>query len=396
MNWKTIGLVFRKEVRDMFRDRRVVTNAFILPIFAMLMMFQLFGLIGSSLGGKKTSTIHIVKSAGYEPFREALKVDPSMTIKEIESKDKGLKDLADGKARVVLVFPTELPKQDEAVKVDAYFTSEETTSSVALARVEALFNAANKAVAKTYLKSKSLPESVAEAVTLKPQDTAKAKGAGESIIAQMLPYILIMFIFAGGMSVASDLVAGEKERGTLETLMISPALRSEIAIGKWLSLTLFCLASAATSVISLLLGSLTSSVAKKMMFSGEVTLEPGPILGMVLVVMALALMFASIQLWLSAMAKNMREGATYLGLANLVVLMPALFSQFVGMTDAVRSVWIRFTPILNSAMAIRDVLLNKATLLVYLGPILMSLLISMIFLAMTLRLFNREQVLTRT
>ena len=98
---------------------------------------------------------------------------------------------------------------------------------------------------------------------------------------------------------------------------------------------------------------------------------------------------------MSAYARNTREAQTYLSLVNLVVMVPAVFSQIIGLTDLASAPWLPFVPILGAAAGIRTVLLGKATLLSVLGPVALGAALAVLTLAVSVRLFHREAVLLR-
>lgn len=391
-----IKIVYWKEVRDMFRDRRVLFGALVMPVLVNLMVVQLFSTIGGSLGSKKVSTAYYVKNDTYDKIAEAINQSKVVELRPVQTLEKGQKLLESGAAKLVLDWPQKPLQGSDSVEIRALYTSDETQSSIALAKFQSAVAAANRGIAASAIQSAGLPAEIIEPIKIKPDDVAKSKGAGESILVSMLPYLLIVFVFAGGMSVASDLLAGEKERGTLETLLTTPTQRKHIAIGKWGALVTFAMAAAVSSVVSLLLAGGSSPMARKMMFPTGLGLSASSGLSMLVVALCLALMLGSLQLLISAWSRNMREAQTYLAVANFIVLLPAVFSQIIGMTDAVGSAWVRWVPILNSAMAIRDTLLAKAKLSDLLAPITMDLTLSAGMLLLVIWVMSNEKILARS
>jgi sodium transport system permease protein len=225
-------------------------------------------------------------------------------------------------------------------------------------------------------------------------DTGQAFGG--SMLVGFLPYLIILWAFYGGFSIVSDLVAGEKEKGTLETLLVSPISRTDIAVGKFLALATVSLAATVSALMGVVLMGLFDNKATSVMFDGGLSLSLESILAIVLALIPLIVLFAAGLLSLSTFAKNQREVQSYLSLVSFLVLVPAMMSQFIGYTDAATSTWIAFTPILNTATVLRQALLEKVdygTLAITTG---VSVVLAVLALWVVVRLFQRESVLFRT
>ena len=117
---------------------------------------------------------------------------------------------------------------------------------------------------------------------------------------------------------------------------------------------------------------------------------------MISLLLPLVLFFASLLIYVSASAKNICASQTYLTLVNFIVIMPAIFSQFIGFTGVENSAWVRWTPILNSAIALREALLSKLTLCHLGSSVGVSLVLAVAMMAVAFYLFNREQILSRS
>jgi sodium transport system permease protein len=197
------------------------------------------------------------------------------------------------------------------------------------------------------------------------------------------------------MSIASDLVAGEKEKNTLETLLISPARRTLIVLGKFLALATICLLSAMSSLIGLALVAKLHLPGTEEIMKNGLGVSPMAFLITLIVLLPLVSLFASILIAISSCARNPREAQTYLSLCSFVVIMPAMFSQFLGLTDASKELWINAIPILNTANSIRTALLGKADAVAVAITVAVSLALALVALRITVHLFNREEVLVR-
>ncbi len=387
--------VFLKELREMLRDRRVIVGAFVMPILVVMMMIRLFGTIGASLGDEKATQIGVLKGTKPNMLVQALKQTPGFKIVEVSNADEGKAQVSKGKLKTLLVMPDIDIATAKQVPISAYYQSDESTSTIALRKIEHFFDEFNRQALQVVLKEQGIPASSAEFVKMSSEDISTSKGAGESLLVSFLPYLVVLFMFAGGMSIASDLVAGEKERGTLETLLISPLTRTQIALGKLGALTVFAIMSGLTTVIALIVAGQSDPSARKMIFAGNFHIGPVQIAAALLLVASLAGMFAATLLAISAWAKNMREAQTYMGVANFLVILPAVFSQIIGFTDAGQQLWVRLMPILSTAMGLREILLGKATAANIGLAIALNLVLAALLVLATMRMFAKEKILTR-
>lgn len=388
---KTLLHVYKKEIRDMFRDKRVRSSAIFGPIFVLVLMLTLIGFVSNSVRKKEGQKLHVIKSDS--PVVAALRAS-KYDIVEVASVDEGKKLIKDGKAKVVLDFrPASASGQ---TIVDAYVDPKEQMAQVILGAIREGFNRQNKTLLAATLKSKGIPETAAETIKVEEKDVqvGEAGGAGEFLIG-FLPYLIVVWAFYGGMSIASDLVAGEKEKNTLETLLISPARRTQIVLGKFLALATVCFMSAMSNLIGLAVLAKLHLPGSDVILKNGLGVTPTAFAITVVVLLPLVAFFASILIAISSFARNPREAQTYLATCSFVVIMPAMFSQFLGFTDAGKQLWINLVPILNSANSIRMALMGKADGVAIALTVLVSLVLALIALRVTVHMFNREEVLVR-
>ncbi|RYG41986.1 hypothetical protein EON79_19795, partial [bacterium] len=187
-----------------------------------------------------------------------------------------------------------------------------------------------------------------------------------------------------------------KEKATLETLLISPVGRTQIVLGKLLALGTVCFLSSFSSLIGLALFALIKPAGSAKLFAGGLGVTPMAALVTVIVVLPLVGFFASLLITLSTIAKSTREAQTYLGLASFVVVMPAMFSQFLGLTEYANAKWVNLVPVLGTASNIRLALIGKTEAVSVLLCVISSLVLAAIMMTVTVRLFRREAVLGRS
>ncbi len=383
--------VYRKELREMFRDKRVRTSAFVVPILLIFGMLYLFGGMMEKIGKPENQKVTVVKSGS--PLVDLLKKS-RFDVRNIDSVARGQQLIRDGKAGLVLdMLPPDSTGQSI---VNAYFDPKQQSSGITKSIVQGLFGKLNQGTLDAVLKAKGIPESAAQAIKLvdKPVEVGEGGGAAELIVS-LLPYLIVIWAFYGGLSNASDIVAGEKEKMTLETLLITPVRRTEIVLGKFLALATICLTSSLSSLIGLSLYAAIKPPGSAEMLKNGLGVTPQAAATILVVLVPTVAFFASLLIAVSSYAKNSREAQTHLSLIGFLVTMPAIMSQFLGLTDMGSQAWVNFVPVLNTANSIRNALLGKTTLMPIVETVCVSLVLAAVALTIAVKLFNREEVLSR-
>lgn len=337
-------------MREMLRDRRVTIGAFIMPIAMIFLMMQMFGLIERGVKGGEAAKIAVVRGGEHSVIAEALRKVPKSELLVANDVPAGKKMLEEGKARLLLDFGKGFDESltQGSAKLEAYYNSSEPLSEIALRSIQVAVDHVNKESAKTTLKANDLSEKILDPIVVKPVDTAKPEAQGAELLLGLLPYMIVIWAFYGGFSTVSDMMAGEKERGTLETLLLSPISRQDIATGKLLALGLICLMSSMSAVLGVLLSSMISKQEGM-----SLHLDAAGLLGIIAMVVPLVVMFSGVLFAVSTWARNMREAQTYLTSVSFVVLIPAVFSNLIGFTGVDKAVWLKFVPVLSTGVGLR-------------------------------------------
>jgi len=395
---KRAKYVFQKELREMMRDRRVFVSAIIGPVFLIVLMIFLMGYLQDTLTKPKEITLHVYAGKGSNNFVNQLQKTDKLRIVTYQSKAEGEKLVKDGTIKMLLEFPDNFDgelREHKTATIKAVFDRDEPMAGIPLKVVQETINKLNSETVKALLAQNNIPTELSEPLKLKEAPLPKKEGMGGAMILQLIPYLVVIWAFYGGFSTVTEMVTGEKEKSTLETLLITPVSRTEIALGKFFALGLQCLVSSLMTLVCVVgLGVLNLPITRSL-FPNGATPSLMHLVSILAVIVPLVAMFAGILLTICAYAKNTREAQTYLTLISFVVLMPAIFSQFIGYTDMAKAAWVSFVPILNSAMCIRDALSDKLDLGMLGITTGTSIALAALCIAKAVQMFKREEVLTR-
>src|SRR6202451_4690839 len=279
--------------------------------------------------------------------------------------------------------------------------SADEKSVFAFQRVKLVLAAWEQRILQDRLSQAKLPPTLATPVNPVTLDVAAIKQLSANVWSKMLPTLLIIMAVTGAFYPAVDVAAGEKERGTMETLLICPAQRSEIVVGKFLTVFAFSVANVLLNLMSMgLTGKYVMAAARtealSRMGAGVLTF-PGlwELLWLAVLLVPLAAFYSSISLALATFARSTREGQYYLTPLLLVTLGLTLFCLSPALEiEPLYSI----LPVVGPALLLKEVLAdpNSRAPLIYGLPVLLSsVAYSLAGLWWAIAMFNREEVLFR-
>jgi len=393
-----VGVVFRKEFREVFRDRRTVIGVVISPLLITPLLFMVLGMFIASEGRKMRSevmTVGVVGMAGAPTLMKALGAPPNLRLESIE--ESGAEEaIRTRKVRAVAVLPKDSEKRlasSRSVEVRLMLDAGNDKSTAAAQRLRAALQVAGGRLLKVRLENLGLPSDFASPFVVKEAPIKTGGARGTLIVAGLLPYLLALACFSSGIYAANDTVAGEKERGTLETLLVSPATRRELVMGKFLAVAAVCCVGSVLSVVGMSIPFFSGLKVFAWLSQGGMRLSATGIGVTILMQLPLAFLFAGMLLTVSTFARNQKEAQTYLGPMMMAIIVPAMMSMVAG-AEAPRVMAV--VPVLNASLIIKQALSGTVDP-VFMGLALAtSLAYAGLAVAVCTRLFERESVLLRT
>lgn len=389
--------VLKKELRDIFRDRRTTLNVIFSPLVITPMIFALIGNMTSKRSKEMEServSIAIVNSAKAPRLMEAIKGADNIdfTPTDRQTAEDGIRKRRFKAAAVVPDDAQQAMGEDRTVKITLLVDEGNDTSVGAGRRLEGLFEERGKRVVAQRLMEQGLSSELATPF----QTVRKGIEGGGSVailmLSTILPYMLALYAITGGVSAANDLVAGEKERGTLETLLVSPASRRDLVVGKFLCVVSVSLLSSVLSVVGMLWPFYTPFKVFHWLAEGGLTLTPLSILMILLVQIPLAVLGAGVLLVISTFSRNQREAQTYLGPVLIVASTLAIMSMIL---KADAGIVYAFAPILNAALVLRQSLDGTPNAMFVGIASVTSFIYAVVALVLAVILFEREDVLMK-
>jgi len=397
--------VYLKELTELLRDRKTLMFVILLPILIFPVLFGIMGLVMANVSRQAEAEEHryvIVNADRAADFAESLFYHKN--FKQVSTELTQVEDLKqairDGKFDVAIVIPADFNPAADNLEQGKWQLIHNSSSQLDM--ISKYFNELLKNYSQQLQQAKLLGlgismtqmPAVLEPVKVERVNTAESRENVGELIGGWIAYLLVPLCLAGASYPAIDIGAGEKERGTLETLLICPISRSAIVMGKFLTVLTTGLVTALITVVSFggwgyIIGSLmgVDIVEKAMSTLGLVDLSL--ILALLLPLTAI---FAALLLSLSIYARSYKEAQNYIGPLTMVIFMPLIGSILPG----IELNWkLAMVPVLNVALGIKE--LVKGTIdYSLLGVVLLStLILAGAMISFCIAWFQKEKVLFR-
>ena len=385
--------IMKKELKRFFCDRRMVMTTVLLP---GLMIYLIYSLMGNALTdsfGVDEGYTYTVKAVNLpENIKAMWSADGMYKITDVKAEDaeKLKDDITDGELDLLAVFPQDFETavaehlnnpgiKKVAPNVELYYNSSRTESETAFSYAAGVLDAYKSRLVNLF----DINYEIAG-------DLAKNEDISAKIFSMMLPMLLLVFMFSGCVAVAPESIAGEKERGTIATMLITPVKRGNIAVGKILALSVIALlsgiSSTAGTVLSLpkLMGAEASGVVENVYGVKDYAM-------LAVVILSTVLLIVSLVSIISAYAKTVKEAQTYVSPLMIVTMLVGVTAMFSG---GIRTeIWYYLIPLYNSVECMVGIFSFNAVPLYMAVTVIANVCYAALGVAVLSRMFNSEKII---
>lgn len=351
-------IVFLKELRETLRDKRVILGVIVSPLLVTpLIMGTLLFFVGKKAidNMEKTIEIGIVELGTLPNLVNRLNENKSIDAKRFDNRDIARKAVEERAIRAALVIgPNALGdfESNESASLEIIYNAANENSLNTLNRLQGAIRQFDRDALAERISAAQLPENFSKPTKIERTDIATSTSAGSFALGLILPYIIVMSAAFGGIQTAFDLCAGEKERGTMETLLVSPASRYEIVIGKLMTILVISLIASCCAITGILAPLAFGVELFKDLMGDVISFNFVSIIWMLLIVIPLALFTSSVLLVISSFSRNQKEAQTYILPFFSIVILPAMLSSVLG---AESQLYTAFIPILNISLTMKQI-----------------------------------------
>lgn len=410
MNFKKVRKIYIKELLEVYRDKRTLFSTILLPLILYPVLFIGVSSIMTRQTIKMEEEVKVIAIENFAAYQDYDNEELNYIVENIQQKfeenDKiriynGTTEidslLKDGIIHAVIKLDSISFVAPQTYYFEYKYDGSDDKSSIALRDIKTIIGDFEKDVLKVRLsKITDLAEDdhflnplSQEAKMTNVASTQQMMGM---ILGRILPYLLIMLLISGGAVVATDLVAGEKERKTLETLLVSAVSRNEIVLGKFLTIVTASLINVFVNMFSMYFSFRhIMSQAGASMLGADIPLSAFGWIGLSL--LPLISLFSAILLIISTYSRNMKEARSYESPILLVSMMLAMVSMFPGFE---MNKGLALVPIVNISLLFKEIMLTGVNFVHFGITVGSTIILNIIAITMTIKVFASEKVLFRT
>jgi sodium transport system permease protein len=400
--------VARKEILSTVRDRRAIVSNLLIPLILLPAMMLGLPLVLGGLFARETATVTQIGVDGLDRLTPELRESLVAQNLELVATDEPETAVREDAFPVALAVPEGFESQvagGERVQVTIYSKSGNLRSDLNAGKVRSAVQSYRQSIVSERVRDAGLDPSILEPIGVQTVDASREQEIASGQLAWLIPFFIAIWTLVGGQMTAIDATAGEKERGTLEVLLVAPIRRGEIVIGKFLATLVFGLSAALMAIVGFLVGGavLRGLVAPRLgdeanelmqVFGGSIAVDPVTVLLLLGSSLLLAGVVAALLMAVAMFARSYKEAQSYIGPLSFLFILPAVGLQFRDLIDVGGAIsWI---PVLNVLVLMDDLIGGTATAQQVTITWLALALTVAVLLAFSYRTFLREDVIFRT
>lgn len=392
---KNFWTIVKKELTRIFRDRRMFFTTVLMP---GLMIFLIYTMLGNAFENMDSEAVdaHISVVNNIDAFRtimtdEEMQKKIKVTFLDIEESriDEEKDRLLKGETDYLIVFEEDFETKVEAKEkplVQTYYNpSRDASNSVNDYVVGALSALESAYRVSLFGDTTAFVSNIGQSDSLIYEEN---KLMGKTL-SMMFPFLIITFLFSGAMSIGAESIAGEKERGTIATLLVTPVKRSHIAMGKIVSLAVISTLSALSSFIGIL-ASLPKIIGME--------INPlniygfGEYFGILCILLSTVFVIIAIISLISCFAKNVKEASLYVVPVYLLFMMVGMSSMFT-QGETVQQAWLFLIPIYNSVQSLTEIFSFSFSYLHFGITLAVNLVLTVGMVYVLTKMFDSEKIM---
>ena len=395
---KIIIAIFKKELTDVLRDKRTLFFMIVIPVIVMPLIFIgsiKFQEYQSKKSDEKILNIGLINKTSDSQIRDYLLDQKGVYLVEdidLDSLELGIKnDSLQGGLYIHKNFISDI-SANRMGKVEVYYKSSDLMSKAKNRINNALEIYKNKIISER-LSQFNVDKDLLEPLDIINKDISTKKETIGKAVGGLIPYMLVIFIFLGAMYPAIDLGAGEKERGSLETLLSSPATKFEITVGKLMVVSLAGMVSGLISVIGIsvpfyFIGNIPDQIKSTVL---EI-ISPFIIVSVIILMIPIAIFFASMLLSISFYARSFKEAQSLMGPLNIIIIVPLMLTLGPGIEiDHITAL----IPLINVGLLTKEILAGSAQPIYFIETLSSLLFFAAIGIRFSVYWFNKENTIFR-
>ncbi|GAB4580654.1 MAG: ABC transporter permease [Anaerolineales bacterium] len=385
-----ILIIFQKEVVDNLRDRRALSSTLMGTLLGPGLMLLLFFVIGRTVDEATQKALEL-PVIGAEHAPNLILYLEQNNVKILAAPPNPEESVRVGDHDVILVISEEYGENFQAglpAAVQLIVDDSRQSSQVDVNRAERLLDGYNQQLAVLRLVARGINPIVLQPLAVETVDVATPQSQAASLLG-MMPYFLIFSIFLGGMQLAVDTTAGERERNSLEPLLINPVPRHELVFGKMGATMLFTTISLVGTLAAF--GLLFNLVPLEEFVGTRINIGLRVLVGIFLICLPMIGLASALQTIIAAFSRNIKEAQSYLSFLPLIPALPGMFLAFVPVKATLGMMMI---PTFGQQLLINQLMREEPVLAMnVVASAAITLILSGVLIALAVWLYRKERIL---
>lgn len=383
--------IAKRELIGIVRDRRALINMILMPMFLIPVLMYLPSFLAKSAIDKVGNQTQKVAMSGVP--EKLLVILKKSGLEQVESKN-----FSDDVMNQVIQGA--LSCEGKHCVVYGRLASQ-GDSMVAVEKIKGALGQYKEQLVAEKLKALNVPQSTLEPITFETKDASKKEEKAAGFLAFLIPYMLMIYSLTGAMSIATDSTAGEKEKGTLEALLVAPVTMPRVLAGKVLAVLVGAMISSSSAFIGLVLGGtifklfMPKPIGSENGFSlgGQIDVSAGGYFAILVTLVLFAMFLSALLVAIGMYARTFREAQTMMVPITLIMIVPYVMLSMKELLQI--GDWIYFVPFANAMFLIDDLIKGSAQWVPMLLTWAMTILAALASLWFAYRNFSREEIIFR-
>lgn len=390
LDLQRVFIIFRKETRDNLRDRRSIFSSMLSSLIGPALLLLMIIVVGRTFNASGDEPVDLpVHGAELAPtLIQFLEQNGARIVPAPRDPQAAV---LNGDVNIVLLIPPNYRdefSQGYPASLRLLFDSTRQSALTDIRRVQQLLNGYNSQIGAMRLLARGINPAVITPLAIEEEDLATPQTQA-LIFLNMMPYFIVMVVFLGGMYVIIDTTAGERERGSLEPLLINPVQRSELVIGKMAASWPFATVTLLVTLVAFLIVFNAFPLEETIGF--QLSIDPAALINIFFLSLPMILLASGLQMIIATFTRSFKEAQTYVAFLPLIPALPGIALAFLPIKT---SLWAMFIPTFGQQLIINQWMRGESVdPLNVLVVSVFTIIISIFLIFFAVKLYQRERLL---
>ena len=386
-----IGIIFGKELRDNLRDRRSVFSALMSALIGPVLLVVIIVIMGRTFFvNQQEQPLELpVQGAEHAPSLVLYLEQNNVLVEPAPPNPR--QEVRNGNVDLVLIIPEEYEEAFSAgqpARLEMVVDSSRQSAMMNVERARLLLDNYNGQIGTLRLMARGISPAILQPLSIQRIDVSTPQSQ-VGIFLNMMPYFIVLVVFVGGMYVVIDTTAGERERGSLEPLLINPTPRWEVVLGKLAASLPFAIFAVFLTLVAFAIGFNVFPIEEYVGF--QVSIDVNAMIGIFLISLPMILLASALQMIIATFTRSFKEAQTYVAFLPLIPALPGIALAFIPVRA---TYWNMAIPTFGQQLLINQLMrgepINPLNVVV---SVISTILVAGILIFIAIRLFERERIL---